>query len=91
MKEFCYALKNTDQTLIGIYEGQTGYHQLGGKTTQEEVDTKNSKIGVSRAEAETMHMCSMFDSWGRYSTILKMFQEKFPELQPDSLKVANIG
>lgn len=47
-----------------------------GEQAEKAIDEMNEKLGVSKAEAEAMLQCSLFNSWKRYNEILKFNQEE---------------
>lgn len=65
---------------IIIKWGEQGYYPCfeGVTYTQEKIDSLNSKLGVSKAEAKTMEICSMQDcDWdSHYPKVLESMKEK---------------
>jgi hypothetical protein len=62
LPELCYALLETEKRAIIIKRGEKGYYQTDWPDgyTQEMIDNLNQRLGVTKAQAEAMHVGSMF-------------------------------
>ena len=62
LPEYCYGLLLTTKEVILIKKGEKGYFNTGSLVgvTQEMVDSLNTKLGVTKAQAKAMFVGSMF-------------------------------
>ena len=81
LKICCVPLQVELEVGIVIF-GETGYHKTDwGQVAKNEkelfefVDRKNKALGVSKAEAEAMHSCSLFDCWHNYDAIVESYNK----------------
>jgi len=79
MKEiYCYSLLKTNGQIIAVIFGKDGYREsdIIGKFTQETVDEMNAALGIDKATAEAMTICSMFGTWEKFENIRATLAEK---------------
>lgn len=79
----CFSLLNTTihlddgiGTLIIIKALETGYYPQEYRCTQDEVDERNTELGVTKAQAKAMETASIF-GWHAYEPTLKLYEKKF--------------
>lgn len=83
----CYALNNMTidpHTKLGdviiIRALEHGFYSTEAVLTQEDVDSLNVELGVSRWEAKAMEDCSMFN-WEMYPNRVRRYSELMEEKQ----------
>ena len=83
LPEMCYALDVIEKKAIIIKKGEVGYYQTNWPAgyTQEMIDVLNKRLGVTKEQAEAMHVGSMcgWDVPGADPDIYKGRFEKMEE------------
>ncbi len=73
----CYSMLTSENRLIKIVKGESGYHDLGelGENGRVTVDAKNQAIGVNKAQEAAMVIGSMF-GWDKPGADPKNYDEQ---------------
>lgn len=63
----------TENMVIKVVEGETGYYPTD--LTQTQMEQENALRGVSPEEALAARDCSMFNCWGNFDKIVESYRK----------------
>jgi len=81
--ESCYVPLDVELEVGIVKWGETGYYRTDWGQVADNIDNlhefvnmKNEQLGVTKAQWNAMHFCSMFGNWGNYFFTVVNYQKR---------------
>ena len=86
----CYVPLQVELEAGIVKFGESGYYKTTwGQVADSQddlqafVDTRNERLGITKAQAQAMHDCSMFDCWQNYEELVETWQTVYDKKEQE--------